>query len=129
MEDYNCFGCDPDNPIGLRLQFQLDGDEVTARWEPHPNMQGYPAVIHGGIQATLADEIGGWYVMAMLGTAGVTRSLEIQYEQPARAAEGPFLLRARDAGPADETAVDGGTGDAGAAAQDNQIGKRNPFAA
>ena len=28
--EYNCFGCCPDNPIGLHLEFYEDGDEGEA---------------------------------------------------------------------------------------------------
>lgn len=102
MVEYNCFGCDPDNAAGLRLEFFLDGETVTSRWNPRKELEGYPGVIHGGIQATLADEIGGWYVHAVLGTAGMTRDLHITYHQPASAADGPFHLEAR----ADQEASD-----------------------
>ena len=95
VESYQCFGCDPHNPIGLKLQFVLKNDEVTATWEPRPDLEGYPGVIHGGIQATLADEIGAWYVYAVYATAGVTQSLEIQYKRPALVSDGPFTIRAR----------------------------------
>ena len=28
-EGYNCFGCSPDNPIGLHLEFYEDGDYIV----------------------------------------------------------------------------------------------------
>lgn len=93
--EYLCFGCDPHNPIGLKLQFVLSGEEVSAVWEPRPDLEGYPGLIHGGIQATLADEIGVWYVYTVFGTAGATESLEIKYKRPALRADGPFTIRAR----------------------------------
>jgi uncharacterized protein (TIGR00369 family) len=95
IDGYRCFGCDPENPIGLRLDFHRDEDTVTATWEPRPELEGYPGVVHGGIQATLADELGGWYVYAVLGTAGVTRDLRISYENSAKVDDGPFTIRAR----------------------------------
>lgn len=94
IDEYRCFGCDPRSPIGLHLEFVKDGDTVTAVWEPRADLEGYPGVIHGGIQATLADEIGGWFVYAVLGTAGVTRELSVVYERPAQLADGPFTLTA-----------------------------------
>ncbi len=103
MDEYNCFGCDPHNTAGLRLEFFLEGDAVTSLWTPRRELEGYPGVIHGGIQATLADEIGGWYVHVVLGTAGMTRNLEITYHEPARSEDAPFRLVAR----ADEAAGNG----------------------
>lgn len=106
--EYNCFGCDPGNSAGLRLEFFLEGERVTSRWEPRKELEGYPGVIHGGIQATLADEIGGWFVHAVLGSAGVTRNLQVTYHNPARSADGPFSLTAAAA----ENGVDENTRDA-----------------
>ena len=101
-DEYNCFGCDPNNPIGLRLSFLLertpDGDLVTTSWEPRRDLEGYPGVVHGGIQATLCDEVAAWYVYAVHGKAGVTRKLSVDYLTPARIADGPFRLTARLAG-------------------------------
>ena len=93
LDDYNCFGCDPDNVIGLRLNFVETEDGVAATWAPRDDLQGYPGVIHGGVQATLADEVAAWYVYAKLGVAGITRSMQIEYKRPARIAEGPFVVR------------------------------------
>ena len=91
-DEYQCFGCDPHNPIGLRLKFERDGEVVRTTWEPRKDLEGYPGVIHGGILATLADEIAGWYGLAVLGKAGVTKSLSIEYQTPARSADGPFTI-------------------------------------
>ncbi len=94
-DEYHCFGCDPHHPAGLKLEFFRRGDTVEARWDPDPNMEGYPGVVHGGIQATLADELGAWYVYAAIGTAGVTKSLHVDYRQTAKLKDGPFLISAR----------------------------------
>ncbi|MFP4376507.1 MAG: PaaI family thioesterase [Spirochaetales bacterium] len=93
--DYHCFGCDPHHPAGLKLEFFKRGDRVEATWEPDPKLEGYPGVVHGGIQATLADELGAWYAYAIIGTAGVTKSLQIEYKQTARLEDGPFLISAQ----------------------------------
>jgi uncharacterized protein (TIGR00369 family) len=94
-DGYHCFGCDPDNRAGLRLTFTVEDDTVVSLWEPRAELEGYPGVIHGGIQATLADEIGGWYLHAIKGTAGMTRELQISYHRPALSSDGPFRLEAR----------------------------------
>ena len=33
-EGYNCFGCSPDNPIGLHMEFYEDGDYIVSTWHP-----------------------------------------------------------------------------------------------
>ena len=39
-DGYNCFGCSPDNPIGLHLEFYEDGDYIVSTWHPGHNYQG-----------------------------------------------------------------------------------------
>ena len=39
-EGYNCFGCSPDNPIGLHMEFYEDGDYIVSTWHPEHNYQG-----------------------------------------------------------------------------------------
>ena len=94
-QGYNCFGCSPDNPIGLRLNFVDEGDIITATWQINPDLQGYNNVLHGGIQATLLDEIASWYVYVKLKTAGVTSKLDVKYKKPVYVTKGPILLKAR----------------------------------
>ena len=61
-EGYNCFGCSPDNPIGLHLEFYEDGDYIVSTWHPQHNYQGWVNTMHGGILSTLIDEVCGWVV-------------------------------------------------------------------
>lgn len=93
-DDYKCFGCDPHNPIGLAMSFTTDGTVVESRWEPREYYQGYTNVLHGGIQATLMDEIASWYVFRIIGSAGMTRALAVTYHKPARTDGGTVYLRA-----------------------------------
>lgn len=96
VEGYNCFGCAPGNPIGLRLEFHEEGEEIVSQWMPSPNYQGWLHILHGGIQATLLDEICGWCVFRKLQTTGVTSRMETRYLKPVRIEEGsPLTLRAK----------------------------------
>lgn len=95
LEGYNCFVCSPDNPIGLQLDFYLDDDRVVTIWDPNPNFQGYPNILHGGIQATLLDEVASWAVYVLVGTGGVTSQLDIHYQKPVRMDRGRIEATAR----------------------------------
>ncbi len=92
---YNCFGCSPDNPHGLRMNFELQGDEVLSEWQPDKNKQGWFNVLHGGIQATLMDEIASWLVSVKLRTSGVTCKMDIKLLKTVFMDKGPVKLRAR----------------------------------
>jgi len=78
-----CFGCGPHNPLGLRLRFERVGDEVVTRFTPGEGLEGPPRVFHGGLQATVADEVAGWACLGLLGRMGFTTSLDVRYIRPA----------------------------------------------
>jgi uncharacterized protein (TIGR00369 family) len=79
-----CFVCGLENPAGLRLVFYETGaGEVTATYTPPDQFQGYPGVLHGGIIASLLDEVGGRVVM--IGDHNhfmMTAKMEIKYRRP-----------------------------------------------
>lgn len=95
IKGYNCFGCSPDNENGLQMQFVEDGEFLTCEWEPRGFLQGYHNVLHGGIQATLMDEIASWFVQIKLKTAGVTSSMNIRYRKTVPSNQGKIHLRAK----------------------------------
>lgn len=95
LEGYNCFGCSPDNTCGLGLTFVEDGDYVVSEWMPKPQFQGWHNVLHGGIQATLLDEIASWLVFAKLQTSGVTSKMEVRLKKPVYTDKGKLTLKAK----------------------------------
>lgn len=94
-EDYKCFGCSPINEIGLRLEFWEEGEYVIAKWMPRKSLEGFRNVLHGGIQATLLDEIASWVVQTRCKTVGVTSSMDIKYRWPVLVSEGEITMRAK----------------------------------
>lgn len=34
IEGYNCFGCCPSNPYGVKMQFYEDGQDIVCFWKP-----------------------------------------------------------------------------------------------
>lgn len=79
-----CFGCSPSHPIGFRLTFERDGEEVVTRFVPRDAYQGPPGIMHGGLVMTLADEIGAWAIIAALGKFGFTVAANCRLRQPVR---------------------------------------------
>ena len=54
----NCFVCGVDNEYGLHLEFyQNDSGDVVVDYIVPDHFQGYPGIVHGGIVATLVDEV------------------------------------------------------------------------
>lgn len=33
LDGYMCFGCAPNNPLGLHMEFFEDGDDIVAFWK------------------------------------------------------------------------------------------------
>ncbi|HCS88242.1 MAG TPA: thioesterase [Bacteroidales bacterium] len=95
MEGYNCFGCSPDNPLGLHMRFYEDGDDIVSVWCPTQNHQSWVNTLHGGVQAVLLDEICGWVVFRKLQTSGVTGKMEIRYRHAINTTGKYLFLRAR----------------------------------
>jgi len=56
----SCFVCGAHNPHGLGLRFETDGEVVRARFRPRDEHNGFKGVIHGGILATVLDEVMVW---------------------------------------------------------------------
>ncbi len=93
--DYFCFGCCPDNHDGLKLNFRTDDEYIYAEWLPEKKFEGYPGVLHGGIQSTLLDEIASWNVYALAGTGGVTAKIELKFKRPVPSNKGKIKLRSK----------------------------------
>jgi uncharacterized protein (TIGR00369 family) len=80
-----CFGCGQRNEKGLRLRFKRTGERsVEVEYTAPAHYGGPPGIVHGGIQATLLDEVCGMAVY--LGepdeAAIVTASFNLRYRRP-----------------------------------------------
>jgi uncharacterized protein (TIGR00369 family) len=93
--EYQCFGCSPNNKIGLRLEFRDEGEYVVAKWIPRKSLEGFRDVLHGGIQATLLDEIASWVVQTRCKTVGVTASLDVSFRRPVLVSAGEITIRGK----------------------------------
>lgn len=77
----NCFVCGSENPIGLKLRFFDDGRAVHTRYRPTTQHEGYRHITHGGLIATILDEV---MIKAALARDiyCVTAQMEIRYKVP-----------------------------------------------
>lgn len=95
LEGYNCFGCSPGNVHGLKMEFFEEPDSVICRWKPCHHFSGYKNILHGGIQATLMDEITAWVIQVKLKTAGVTAGMNVRFIKPVMVTEEIITIRAK----------------------------------
>lgn len=83
-EHQPCFGCGTTHPFGFHLKFSREEDDVVTRFTPGESYQGPPGILHGGLVATLADEVAAWTVVLGLGKFGFTASFEGKLLRPIR---------------------------------------------
>jgi uncharacterized protein (TIGR00369 family) len=79
----SCFVCGENNPVGLRQRVETDGQIVRARFTPRPEHAGFKGVIHGGILATLLDEIMVWACAVRTGKFAFCAEMTIRFQRPA----------------------------------------------
>jgi acyl-coenzyme A thioesterase PaaI-like protein len=93
-DGYNCFGCCPTNPYGVKMCFYEDGQDVVCFWKPQERYQSWVDTLHGGIQSVLLDEVCGWVVAHMLKASGVTAKMETRFRKPVAISQVFIELRA-----------------------------------
>ena len=83
--DNNCFGCGGANSRGMQLAFEQDeaARKIRGRFSLDAHYEGAPGFIHGGVIATLLDE-----VMSKANrfrqARAVTAELTVEYLRPVR---------------------------------------------
>jgi acyl-coenzyme A thioesterase PaaI-like protein len=81
FEPHHCFACGELNESGLRLELHADSQGCWTELTLEPRFQGWDSVAHGGIVATLLDEVMAWSVIGR-DTWGVTARLNVDFKQP-----------------------------------------------
>ena len=90
----SCFVCGHDNPLGLKLHFFRDEDEVVSRFELPSEYSGFLDRTHGGIVSSLLDEAMGWATAIRWNCFTYTVELKVRFRQPVPV-EAPLQVRAR----------------------------------
>jgi acyl-coenzyme A thioesterase PaaI-like protein len=81
---YGCFACDPRNTHGLRLRFYADDEkgDVYTRITPEKHLQGFPGILHGGIQCALVDEVAFWTMFDKYKKIALTAKIDMEFLRP-----------------------------------------------
>lgn len=80
---HSCFVCGESNAIGLRQRFETDGRIVRTRFTPRAEHVGFQGVVHGGILATLLDEIMVWACAVGARKFGFCAEMTVRFQKPA----------------------------------------------
>ena len=86
FEPHRCFACGELNEHGLRLVLHADETGCWTELSLPERFQGWDSVAHGGIVATILDEVMAWSVIGR-GTWGVTARLNVAFKRPIPTAE------------------------------------------
>lgn len=83
----SCFVCGDANPLGLQLRFETDGQIVRAQFTPRIEHNGFKQTVHGGLLATLLDEIMVWACAVQTKRFAYCAELTVRFQNPARPGE------------------------------------------
>ncbi len=83
ISPHHCFACGTLNTHGLRLDLHVERGRSWVELAYEERFQGWDGIAHGGILATILDEVMAW---ALVGEDnwGVTARLSIEFKEPVR---------------------------------------------
>lgn len=94
-DDKGCFVCGGENSQGLHAKFEVDKEnqEASCHYTIPQQFQGWKNIAHGGILATLLDEVS-IYACRSVTCNVVTAELSVRYRKPVMV-NTPLVLRAK----------------------------------
>jgi acyl-coenzyme A thioesterase PaaI-like protein len=121
VSPHACFACGTLNAHGLHLVLHVAGDTCWTELTLRPDFQGWEGIAHGGIVATILDEVMGW-ALASADAWGYTARMSIEYKRPVPVGarirgEGRLVERRRSLLTLTGRLVDVGTGEVLATAE------------
>jgi len=81
IEPHNCFACGSLNTHGLRLELHAQDGHCWTTLELPRRFEGWEGIAHGGIIATILDEVMAWALVEH-DLWGVTARMSIEFRQP-----------------------------------------------
>jgi uncharacterized protein (TIGR00369 family) len=84
---HSCFVCGESNAHGLNLRFETDGRMVRARFVPRTEHVGFKQTVHGGLIATILDEIMVWACAVQTKRFAYCAELTVRFASPLQPGE------------------------------------------
>lgn len=81
FEPHNCFACGELNEHGLQLKLHLGERQSWSDFVLDDRFEGWAGITHGGIIATILDEVMAWALVAE-DNWGVTARMSIDFKRP-----------------------------------------------
>jgi uncharacterized protein (TIGR00369 family) len=81
---HSCFVCGESNAQGLKLRFQTDGATVRTEFVPREEHIGFKGTVHGGLIATVLDEVMAWACAVGAGRFAFCAEMNVRFLCPLR---------------------------------------------
>ena len=81
FEPHNCFACGTLNVHGLHLELHVDGERCWTDLAIPSRFQGWDEIAHGGIVATILDEVMAWSLVDH-DNWGLTARMSVDFKRP-----------------------------------------------
>ncbi len=81
---HTCFVCGDSNPRGFNLRSETDGKIVRVRFAFGPEHVGFKQTVHGGLTATVLDEVMTWACAVQAKRFAYCAELNVRYLLPIR---------------------------------------------
>jgi acyl-coenzyme A thioesterase PaaI-like protein len=78
---HNCFACGTLNEHGLRLDLHLEAGRSWSDLELDDRFEGWDGIAHGGVVATILDEVMAWALVAS-DAWGLTARMSVEFRAP-----------------------------------------------
>jgi len=83
LPHFHCFACDPHHPKGLRLRFDVAGpDRLRSEFTVSGDYVGADRFVHGGIVATVFDDLMKWCLLRFRRRPHITVQMEQRFRHP-----------------------------------------------
>jgi uncharacterized protein (TIGR00369 family) len=80
--DKDCFGCGSENPSGLHMTFETNGERIRTQLLVASQFRGWSKLVHGGVIATILDETMSWAAIILTKRFILTKNMTIQFQRP-----------------------------------------------
>jgi len=80
--DKTCFACGTENIFGLKMTFSSNGKQLRSLLTVPEHTRGWSNLVHGGILATILDEIMSWTAIQLTSHFILTRNLNVEFKKP-----------------------------------------------
>ena len=77
--DPHCFACGQENPSGLKMKFETNGEKIRSRIIVPEHMRGWNNIVHGGVLSTICDEIMSWAAIVLLKRFILTKNMNVRF--------------------------------------------------